>query len=114
MFFNRNLMNSIKLQDYPSNNKWFYYESVDKDIKKFNLFPIFPCKVPWDFNKKEKCDNIIKNWQITFQASELKGNHFLNLLDNELCTIKPSYTKRGPQIKYVTNFIQLVSPQQED
>ena len=43
--------------------------------------------------------HIIKNWQITFQASKLKGNHFLNLLDNELHTIEPLYTKRGPWIK---------------
>jgi len=43
--------------------------------------------------------HIIKNWQITFQASKLKGNHFLNLLDNELHTIEPLYTKRDPWIK---------------
>ena len=31
-----------------------------------------------------------------FQVSELKNNHFLNLLDDELHTIELSYTKRGP------------------
>jgi len=45
IFFNKNLMNSIKFWDCPSNNKWSYHELVNKDTKKFNLFPIFPCKV---------------------------------------------------------------------
>jgi len=54
---------------------------VDKDTKKLNLFPIFSYKTSWDFTKKEECDNIIKNWQISFQASDLKRKHFLNLLD---------------------------------
>ena len=55
-------------------------------MKKFNLTLIFSCKELWDFNKKEEYDNIIKNWQMTFQASDFKNNHFLNLLDNKLYT----------------------------
>ena len=31
-----------------------------------------------------------------FQASEEKGKHFLDLLDNDLNPIEPSYTKGGP------------------
>jgi len=54
----------------------------------------------WDFDKKEECNNIIKNWQMTFQALDLRGKHFLNLLDNELYCIEPSYTRRDPWIKH--------------
>ena len=35
--------------------------SVDKDTKKFNLTPILLCKELWDFSKKEKYNNIIRN-----------------------------------------------------
>ena len=73
--------------------------SVDKETKKFNLIPILPCKMSWDFNKKEECDNIIRTWQMSFQVSNLKGNHFLELLDDKYHIIKPSYTKEGPWIK---------------
>jgi len=55
--------------------------------------------VLWDFNKREECNNIIKNWQMIFQVSKLKNNHFLDLLDDELHTIELSYTKRDPWIK---------------
>jgi len=68
---------------------------VDKDIKKFNLTPLYPYKTSWDFSKKEECNNIIKNWQMTFQVSNFKGKHFLDLLDNKLHSIEPLYTKEG-------------------
>ena len=32
---------------------------------------------------------------MTFQASDGKGHHFLNLLDDNFNKIEPSYTKRG-------------------
>ena len=69
--------------------------SVDKDTKKFNLTPILSCKELWDFSKKEECNNIIRNWQMTFQTSDFEGNHFLKLLDNDDHTIAPTYTKGG-------------------
>jgi len=72
-------------------------------MKKFKIPLLFPYKESWDSNKKEEYNNIIKNWQMTFQASDLKGNHFLDLLDNELYTIKPSYIKEGPWIKHFSH-----------
>jgi len=72
MFFNKHLTSSIKFWDYPSDSKWFYHVLVNKDIKKFNLVPNYSCKLLWDFNKKEKYNIIIKNWQIKFQASDFK------------------------------------------
>jgi len=32
---------------------------------------------------------------MTFQISDAKDKHFLNLLDNDLHPIEPLYTKRG-------------------
>jgi len=53
----------------------------------------------WDFNKKEECDNIIKEWQTTFKILNLKGRNFLNLLNNDLSDIKLFYIKGGPWIE---------------
>ena len=97
--FNKHPSNIIEFWDCLCNAKWPLHTLVDKDTKKFNLIPISPSKSSWDFNKKEECDNIIKNWQITFQASDFKENHFLDLLNNDLCNIKPTYIKGGPWIK---------------
>ena len=37
---------------------------------------------------------------MTFQASDFKDKHFLDLLDNDLFPIEFLYIKRGSQIKY--------------
>ena len=36
---------------------------------------------------------------MTFQALDGKGNQFLDLMDDNLETIKPSYTKEGPWLQ---------------
>ena len=72
---------------------------INKETKKFDLILLYPSKMLWDFNKKEKCDNIIKEWQTTFKILNLKGRNFLNLLNNDLSYIKLFYTKGGPWIE---------------
>jgi len=69
---------------------------VNKDFKAFNPSPIFPYKMSWDFSRKIKYDNVIKNWKMTFQALDLKESQFLNLLDDYFNNIEPSYVKREP------------------
>ena len=49
----------------------------------------------WDFKRKSKCNDIIKNWKMIFQASDTKGRNFLNILDNDLQSLEFSYTKEG-------------------
>jgi len=66
---------------------------VDNDMKKFNLIPLYPNKISWDFSKKEECNNIIKEWQEEFKSSNLKGRNFLNSLNNDHSDIGPSYMK---------------------
>jgi len=38
---------------------------------------------------------------MTFQASNFKGNHFLDLFNNDLLPIKPTYMKNGAWLKYI-------------
>jgi len=65
----------------------------------FNSSPIYPCKISWDYCKKIDSDNIIKQWKMTFQASDGKGRHLLKLVDNNLKDVKPSYTKGSPWLQ---------------
>ena len=81
-FFNRHNNNSIKFWEYLSHLKWCLYDKVSKETKAFNLTLLLLCKNSWDFSKKNKSDNIINIWKMIFQALDLKGNHFLDLLDN--------------------------------
>ena len=95
MFFNKHPSNSIEFWDCLSDEEWPLYVSVDKDMKKLNLTPLFPYKTSWNFNKKKENDDIIKQWCMTFQVLDLKGKHFLN---DDLTNIK--YTKGGLWINH--------------
>ena len=66
---------------------------MDKETKEFNLISFLPCKSSWNFDKKKKCDDILNTWKMTFQASNEKGRHFLDLLDSDSCSIKSLYSK---------------------
>ena len=48
---------------------------------------------------KEEYNSIICNWQMMFQALDFKRNHFLELLNNEYLSIKPTYMKGGAWLK---------------
>ena len=68
---------------------------VDKDSKSFKLTPILLNKTSWDYCKKVDSNDIIKQWKMTFQVSDRKERHFLDLVDDNLKTIELSYTKGG-------------------
>jgi len=76
------------------------YGGRQRNTKCFNPTPLFPTKESWDFSKKAESDDIIKTWQMTFQALDAKGTHFLELLDNDLNIIEPTYTKGGSWINH--------------
>ena len=44
-------------------------------------------------------NEIIKQWRMTFQASDSKGRHFLDLVDENFEFIELSYTKGGPWLQ---------------
>jgi len=94
-FFTRCQDNHIEFWECPSQLRWNLHKFVDKDSKSLKPIPIFPNKTSWDYCKKVNSDNIIKQWRMTFQASDGKGRHFLNLVNDNLKTIEPSYTKGG-------------------
>jgi len=98
-FFMCHKNNSIKFWECPSCLKWHLHNEVEKKSKTFNLIPLFPSKISWDFSKKNKSDDILKVCKMTFQASNLKGNQFLDLLNDDNNTIEPSYVKGGSWLK---------------
>ena len=99
-FFLLSSSNSIKFWECPSRCSWSLHKVVDRETKQFCHTLLFPCKLSWDFSKKSECDNIIKNQKMTFQASDLKGCHFLNLINNDDNLIKLSYVNGRLQLKY--------------
>jgi len=72
---------------------------VSKETKAFNPTPLFSCKISWDFSKKSESDDILNTWKMTFQASDLKGKQFLDLLDGKDNIIELSYVKGGSWLK---------------
>ena len=100
-FFSVNDSNSIEFWECPSKLKWKLHHEVDKDSKSFMVTPFFPSKTSWDFCKKSDSDDLINLWKMTFQASDGKGKNFLELLDDDLNVIEPSYTKGGPWLQLV-------------
>jgi len=95
LFFNKSQDNSIEFWECPSCLKWRFHKDVDKDSKLFNPTPIFSCKISWDYCKKTDSDDIIKQWKMHFQASDGKGNNFMDLLNDDFNIIELSYTKGG-------------------
>jgi len=99
-FFNNHSDNTIEFWNCPK-DEWHLHAVVYKEMKKFDLVPLYPSKLLWDFNKKEECDNIIKEWCMTFKSLDLKRRNFLHLLNNNLSEIKLSYTKGGPWPEHI-------------
>ena len=107
-FFENNTYNSIEFWDCPSNAKWVHHLIVDKETKKYNLKPIFLCKLSWEFSMKNECDSIIWNWQMTFQVSDFKENHFLDLLNDKCydlglgsgCNLGKDLSREGEMINW--------------
>ena len=98
-FFILSSDSSIEFWKCPSRLRWKFHHNVNKDSKSFNPILIFSCKISWDYYKKSDSDDIIKQWKITFQASDGKGNHFIDLLDDDFNIIEPSYSKGGPWLQ---------------
>ena len=98
-FFTSNKSNSIEFWECPSKLKWRFHHNIDKDSKSFSVTPSYLSKISWDFCKKTNCDESTNLWKMTFQASDGKGHHFLDLLDDKLNDIEPSHVKGGPWLQ---------------
>ena len=102
-FFTRCQDNHIKFWECPSRLRWNLHKSVDKDLKSFKPTPILPNKTSWDYCKKVNSNDIIKQWRMTFQALDRKGRHFLDLVDDNLETVEPSYTKGSSWLQFFSH-----------
>ena len=100
-FFNCHHENTIKFWEYPSKSKWNLHKCINIKTKLFNLTLLFPVKNSWDFSKKSECNDIINNWKMTFQASDLKGKNFLDLVDSDNKILEPAYSKGGTWLQYI-------------
>ena len=100
-FFNSHTNNSIEFWKCSSHLNWRLHKKINQETKTFNLIPLIPSKNSWDFSKKNESDDIINAWKMMFQASNLKGNHFLNLLDDDDNIIELTYVKGGLWLKII-------------
>ena len=99
-FFFCHQKNVIKFWECLSQNKWYLHKSINAETKLFNLTLLLPNKNSWDLSKKSKCNNIINKWKMTFQASDLKSKHFLELVDSDNNILEPLYSKGSTWLKY--------------
>ena len=88
-FFSKDSQNYIEFWDCSSKQQWVLYQLVNKETKNMVFTLLFPYKSSWDFCKKSKCESILSQWKMTFQASNSKGRNFLDLLGDNLNPIKP-------------------------
>ena len=97
-FFDCHYKNTIEFWKCPSKSKQNLHKCIDIETKLFNLILFLPAKNSWDFSKKSECDDIISNWKMTFQASDLKGNNLLELVNSDNKILEPMYSKDGIQL----------------
>ena len=100
-FFYSHHKNMIEFWKCSSKCKWNLHKHIDIETKLFNLTLLFPAKNSWDFSKKSECNDIINNWKMTFQASDLKGNNFLNLVNSDDKVLEPMYSKGRIWLQYI-------------
>ena len=95
-FFSKDTHNHIEFWNCPSKQQWPLHYSVDKETKNMISILLFLCKSSWNFCRKSKCDLILSQWRMFFQAADSKERFFLDLLDDNLNFIELSNTKGGP------------------
>ena len=61
----------------------------------------------WDFCHKEEYNSLVNLWKIYFQATDWKGQQFLDLTDDKGAIIEPTYTKGGTWLKNFQNSLSL-------
>jgi len=99
-FFNCHPENVLEFWECPSKSNWHLHKAVDTDTKSFNRAPLLPNKNSWDFSKKSESDDIINKWKMTFQASDLKGRNFLDLVDSDNNILEPTYCKGSTWLQF--------------
>jgi len=76
---------------------------INKDTRSFDFSPIFPCKLSWDFCKKQDCNSVSVQWRMTFQVLDLKERNFLKLLDDESNPLESSTIRGSLWLQYFSH-----------
>jgi len=97
----RLIIKTIKFWECPSYCNWLFFKFIDRNTKCFHQTLLFFYKLSWDFSMKSKYNDIIWNWKIIFQASDQKGQQFLELDDDNNNSIEPSYINEESWLKFI-------------
>ena len=103
-FFYKDINNNVKFWDCSSKENWYLHLAVNKDSKSFVSIVYFLSMSSWNFSKKQVCNDIISQWKMTFQVSDLKEKSFLELLDGDFNSLSPSYINGGLWLQYFGYF----------
>jgi len=76
-------------------NPFTRHKLVDDQVKATASTPTLPSKNSFLFSRKKECDNILKEWQVSFSSSQKKGQLFLDFEDEKEQVLKPTYVKGG-------------------
>ena len=87
--------NTIEFWECPSKGNWKLHKNVDIETKSFDLTPLSLNKYSWNFNKKSEYDNIVNKWKMMFQALDIKGRNFMDLVNSDNNVLEPTYSKDG-------------------
>jgi len=87
--------NCIEFWKCPSCSKWHLHKVVNSETKSFRLTSLYSSKLSWNFSRKLEYNDLANRWKMIFQASDLKGNHFLDLVDGDNRLLELSYIKGG-------------------
>ena len=100
-FFSMNSDNLIEFWECYSWCNWPLFKAVDSDTKQLHQIPMLSCKSSWDLSKKREYDDIICNWKMMFQALDLKGQQFLDLVDHDNIPIELSCSNGRSWLKFI-------------
>jgi len=99
-FLSKNNRNAIHFWHCSSKVKWPKHRLIDNQVKAANDTPTLPSKNSL-FSKKKECDNILREWQVSFASSQKKGQLFLDFEDEKQHTIKPTYAKGSSWLPFI-------------
>jgi len=90
--------------DCLSKAEWPPHHKVDNETKQNpHSACAFICRTSWEFCQKDKCDSLVNQWHMYFQATDWKGHQFLELTDNDGRIIEPSYYKGRAWLTHFAN-----------
>jgi len=95
LFLGRDRQNTIHFWYCPSKAEWPRHKLVDDQVKATASTPTLPSKNSFLFSRKKECDNILKEWQVSFSSSQKKDQLFLDFEDEKERVLKPTYVKGG-------------------